>query len=552
MRTSEDGGGGDMRAAGRPGLGAVLVAAALAAGPLAGPTCARRLQSCLGRCEFEVLDHHRLLVLAEDVLSFQRFFDPRAVGEALREVTSLEVRCSQALLGETLQPFDPVWGKLAPGLLRLELHRCRVMSLAPRALASLTSLTSLVVDNQDEGSPFVASEGGLEGMVRLASFQLSHARLGALDHTLFHRHVRHNLIKVFLTNNGLTRVERHALCGMPRLSDLDLSCNKLDTATLDFLRCAPSLYLLNLSHNALQSLTRASLTHSPTLHTLDLSHNNLSSVAEVTVALNASASLRRVILAGNPWRCNHTALLDLHGMREGGLRVVDWRQLTCSQDGEQLLVQEWLFPHAGGGVRAWHVVLGVAGAVGALCCVLAVRNRSRHIPVAPWLWPHKVLPRKRKHHAPDSPSGKLPQPPTCLSVVADPEGELASPRNQPLKGLVNGISEALIDKVLSELPRPTPGGDEEDGASASYISYKAKLDPEVRGAEGQPQQRDEAQELPASTCPPSRDSDGGKATAAAVMAGTREPDEEEDDEEDDELPLTTSAGRWKGGGVKGW
>lgn len=535
VRLRESGRGADMRAAERPGLGAVVVAAALAAGPLAAPTCARRVQSCLGRCEFEVLDHHRLLVLAEDVLSFQRFFDPRVVGEALQEVTSLEVRCSQALLGETVQPFDPAWGTLAPGLLHLELHRCRVMSLAPRALASLGSLTSLTVDNQDEGSPFVASEGGLEGMTRLASFKLSHARLGALDHTLFHRHARHNLIKVFLTHNGLGRVERHALCGMPRLSDLDLSCNKLGTAALDFLRCAPSLYLLNLSHNALQGLTGTSLAHSPTLHTLDLSHNNLSSVADITATLNTSASLRRVFLTGNSFRCNYTALLDLHGLRAGGLRVADWRRLTCRQGGERLLVQEWLFPHAGGGVRAWHVVLGVAGVVGALCCVLVLRNRGRHLPAAPWLWPHKTLPRHREQFAPDSPSGKLPQPPTCLSVVAASERGQNSPTAQPLKGLVNGISEALIDKVLSELPRPTTGGDEEDEAATSYISYNAKLEPEEGGVAGHRQRLHDAHNAPASAPSGPGDSCIGEATETA----TREPDE---DEHDKDLPLTTSAG----------
>lgn len=526
-----------MRAAERPGLGAVVVAAALAAGPLAAPTCARRLQSCLGRCEFEVLDHHRLLVLAEDVLSFQRFFDPRVVGEALREVTSLEVRCSQALLGETLQPFDPTWTTLAPGLLHLELHRCRVMSLAPRALASLSNLTSLTVDNHDEGSPFVASEGGLEGMERLASFRLSHARLGALDHTLFHRHARHNLIKVFLTHNGLSRVERHALCGMPRLSDLDLSCNKLGTGALDFLRCAPSLYLLNLSHNALQGLTGTSLAHSPTLHTLDLSHNNLSSVAEITAAFNTSASLRRVFLVGNSFPCNYTALLNLHGLRSGGLRVADWRRLTCKQGGERLLVHEWLFPHAGGGVRAWHVVLGVLGVLGALCCVLALRNRGRHLPAAPWLWPYKMPPRQRTQPALESPlSSKLPQPPTCLSVVAGTEEDLDSPKAPPLKGLVNGISEALIDKVLSELPRPTAGGDEGDGAATSYISYKAKLEPEEKGVAGQSQRPYKVQDPPPSSPPASRNKDVGEATA--VM--TRDPDENEDYEK--ELPLNTSAG----------
>ena len=524
-----------MREAGWPDLGAaVLVAAALAAGPLASPTCARRLQSCLDRCEFEVLDRHRLLVLAEDVLSFQRFFNPRAVGEALQEVTSLEVRCSQALLGETLQPFDPSWSPLAPRLLHLELHRCRIMSLAPRALATLETLTSLIVDNQDEGSPFMASEDGLEGLVRLASFRLSHARLGALDHTLFHRHARHNLIKVFLTHNGLARIERQALCGMPRLSDLDLSYNKLGVASLDFLRCAPSLYLLNLSRNALHDLPRASLTHSLTLHTIDLSHNNLSSVTALVIALNASVSLRKVFLAGNPWQCNRTEMLDLHNLRTDRLRVVDWRLLTCRQGKARLLVQEWLFPHVRSDVRAWHVVLAITGVVGGLCCLLVLRNRAWHLPSAPWLWPHKVLPRDGGRPDPDSPSNKLPQPPTCLSVLASPEEASTSPKNLPRKGLVNGISEALIDKILSELPRPASGGEEDDKVEPSYISYNTQLDPEEQRPAGHLQRQYEHQNLLAPAPPISEDVGGGKG--AAIL-------NHDEDMSDETLPLTTSAGR---------
>ncbi|MPC24380.1 TLR4 interactor with leucine rich repeats [Portunus trituberculatus] len=523
-----------MGAAGRSGLRAVVLVAALAAGPLASPTCARRLQSCLDRCEFEMLDHHRLLVVADDVLSFQRFFEPVAVGAALQDVTSLEVRCSQALLSETLQPFNPAWDALAPDLLHLELRRCRIMSLAPRALARLANLTSLVVDNQDEGGPFLASKGGLQGLTRLASFRLSHARLGSLDHTLFHQNVRHNLIKVFLTHNGLTHIEPHALCGMPRLSDLDLSCNKLDVTSLDFLQCTPSLYLLNLSRNALQSLPRASLTHSPTLHTLDLSHNNLSSTAALVAAFNATTSLRQVFLAGNPWRCNRTALLQLHGLRTARLQVADWHLLACRHGEERLLVQEWLFPHVGGGVRAWHVILGVMGVAGGLCCLLAVRGRVRRLPTFPWLWPRKVLPYDVGHLAPDSPPGKLPKPPTCVSVLAVPEEVVPPPKDAPLKGLVNGISEALIDKVLSELPRPVPRGEEESAPETSYVSYKSQLDPEERRPAGHHKRQQEQQALSAPG--PPLLGDAGNSPAAASQG------RDDEDVSDENLPLTTSAG----------
>ncbi|KAK8396810.1 hypothetical protein O3P69_005048 [Scylla paramamosain] len=408
------------------------------------------------------------------------------------------------------------------------------MSLAPRALARLASLTSLVVDNQDEGGPFLASKGGLQGLGGLASFRLSHARLGGLDHTLFHQDVRHNLIKVFLTHNGLARIEPHALCGMPRLSDLDLSCNKLGVASLDFLQCTPSLYLLNLSRNALQELPLASLTHSPTLHTLDLSHNNLSSAAALVAALNATASLRQVFLAGNPWRCNRTALLQLHGLRAARLQVSDWRFLACRRGEERLLVQEWLFPHAGGGVRAWHVILGVTGVAGGLCCLLGVRGRLRRLPPVPWLWPRKVLPYDVGRLAPDSPPGKLPKPPTCMSVLAVPEEVVPPPKDGPLKGLVNGISEALIDKVLSELPRPAPRGEEDGAPETSYVSYKSRLDPEERRPAGHPRRQQEQQVLSAPGRP--LPGDAGEGSAAV----TQERDDE--DVSDENLPLTTSAG----------
>ncbi|XP_063843907.1 proline-rich protein 36-like [Scylla paramamosain] len=129
---------------------------------------------------------------------------------------------------------------------------------------------------------------------------------------------------------------------MPRLSDLDLSCNKLGVASLDFLQCTPSLYLLNLSRNALQELPLASLTHRPTLHTLDLSHNNLSSAAALVAALNATASLRQVFLApATRGVCNRTALLHAARLTGGA---------------------------PAGGVRAWLVILGVTGVAGGLCC----------------------------------------------------------------------------------------------------------------------------------------------------------------------------------------
>lgn len=89
-------------------------------------------------------------------------------------------------------------------------------------------------------------------------------------------HLPHDTMILLLSSNQISRIPGHAFRDLPRLQELDLSRNAIETLDADaFHGISNSLRTLDLSHNRLQGLPRDAFTR---IHA-------------------------RVGLAGNPWHC---------------------------------------------------------------------------------------------------------------------------------------------------------------------------------------------------------------------------------------------------------
>lgn len=523
---------------------------------------AYRTANCLDRCEFEIRNTDALVVYAEDILSFQRFFDPERLGAAAQEVTSLHVICSKALLGETVTAFQASWAPLTSRLLRLHLQQCRIMSFSPQAFQEFQCLTSLVVDNRNEGSPFVSSHGGLRGLPSLASFTLTRVRLRYLGRDLFQNASKHNLLKVYLNHNYLTKVDEYTFCGMRRLSDLDLSHNRLSDNRVDFLACIPSLYLFNISSNSIRELEKSAFSRNPMLHVLDLSQNNFTSINSLTNLVNETKSLKKLYLSGNPLVCNLTSLSRLHHLvSQADIRIVDWESMLCLQDEEWVNVQDLLFPFGLRRLfRVWHVAVVVTVFLVCFCCCLGLRYHADHPEVASqtalWQVIHRCFVGAAARRHSQALQTKLPQTNTCISILQCTEGEhLAGPRYEEVISEIKHKKSITVKDVATQSPfaikRETGSNDDivnairseevQEVCQSTYISYKTQLEPDSQ----QNTQGPESTVLEVLDDPeaPERDllQDGGARSPAERECHREEKSNEEDFEDD--LPLSTSAGK---------
>ncbi|XP_042883849.1 uncharacterized protein LOC122260570 [Penaeus japonicus] len=521
---------------------------------------AYRSTNCLDRCEFEIRNTDALVVYAEDILSFQRFFDPARLGTAAQEVTSLHVICSKALLGETVTAFQASWAPLTNRLLRLRLQRCRIMSFAPQAFQEFQCLTSLVVDNRNEGSPFVSSHGGLRGLPSLASFALTRVRLRYIGRDLFQNASKHNLLKVYLNHNFLTKVDAYTFCGMRRLSDLDLSHNRLSGSRVDFLACIPSLYLFNISSNSIRELNKSVFSRNPMLHVLDISHNNFTSVNTLVNLVNETKSLKKLYLSGNPLACNLTSLSQLHLLAtHSDIRIVDWELMLCLQNEEWVSVQDLLFPYGFRRLfRVWHVAVVVTVFLVCFCCCLGLRYHADHPEVvsqtALWQVIHRCfLGAVARRHS-QGMETKLPQTNTCISILQCSEGELlAGPRYEEVISDIKQKKSITVKDVATQSPfaikRETESSSDitnairaeaQEPCQSTYISYKAHLEPDSQLNT----------EVPECTGPQVLEGPGTSEEDLQQEEGARPPGPQEShrgergSEEDFEadLPLSTSAG----------
>ncbi|XP_068209072.1 uncharacterized protein [Palaemon carinicauda] len=542
------------------------------------PGTAVKYSNCLGRCELQVFNTHELFIRAEDILSFQRFFDPDVIGDILRDVTSLRVECSQALLGETLRPFQSSWVPFIAKILELRIQECRVLSLAPSALKDFKSLTSLRIDNAEEGSPFMAEEGGLEGLRNLASFSLTRVRLRALNHSLFHNHTSNKLMKVYLSHNSLDDIDQCTFCGMQRLSDLDLSFNQLRGSNMDFLQCVHALYLLNVSHNAILSVNVDAFQYNEILHTVDLSHNKLSSFSSVVHLLNRTKTLRQVFLANNPWKCNVTSLVQLRYLGSvTGVQIEDWDILKCLDKGKWITAQQLVFPFTFAQIfRFWHAMLIVAFICLCFCSVLTVKCFAEPLhetlPVALWhLMRNSLRPSSRRMEFTESLPSKIQRSGNSGKVQCAEEGRSHSDNcesnhsGKENNGKIEDarqVSEIIIGNIIVEnnkinsVTSPSTLGKSSNSVSrqrigkennsVSYVSYKTSLDPSEKGEEhlklkGKSQNRNSKSNSKQNE----KNEDKGNDETKEVNDGGENGNNDnlvDDETQNEDLPLTTSAG----------
>ncbi|XP_066987963.1 uncharacterized protein [Macrobrachium rosenbergii] len=535
------------------------------------PGAATKYSNCLGRCELEVVNTHELFVRAEDILSFQRFFDPEILGNVLHDVTSLRVECSQALLGETVKPFQSSWVPFIAKILELHVQECRVLSLAPAALRDFKSLTSLRIDNAEEGTPFMAAEGGLEGLRNLASFTLTRVRLRSLNHSLFHNHTSNKLMKVYLSHNSLDDIDQCTFCGMQRLSDLDLSFNQLRGSDMEFLHCVHALYLLNVSHNTISSVNADTFQYNEILHTVDLSHNKLSSFSSVVRLLNRTKTLKEVFLANNPWKCNVTSLIQLRYLGGvTGVQIADWDILQCLEKGKWVTAQQLVFPFTFGHIfRFWHAMLIVAIIILCFCSVLAVKCFAEPLhetlPVALWrlmrnsLRPSsrrmeftESLPSKVQHSGNSHNAGKLQSAEEGRSNSANCEGNHAGKGDGKVAEEGLQVSEIIMGNIIAENNKKVDSApstlklvkssndfsrnrmDKKVSPvnDVSYVSYKTSLDHDAIGMQDEKKGSVEGESGNGET---KRFKDEGEEGGEDIADKSETQDGED-------LPLTTSAG----------
>ena len=214
------------------------------------------------------------------------------------ERTNFSVIPSETTRGLRILCEDSSLGRLEPGgfsrlhlLEQLEIRGCALESLPRGAFQGLDSLTGLSVVSASEGSSVLRlEEGALANLTRLRRLDLS--------------------------ENGMREFPSGELCGLPSLTHLNVSRNKIgstfDLALSSLPSCLANLSLLDLSGNEITSLESTSLPALDSLHQLRLNDNFIrfistdffsnSSVHTLDMRNNQIAHLPSGLLAGVPLR----------------------------------------------------------------------------------------------------------------------------------------------------------------------------------------------------------------------------------------------------------
>jgi hypothetical protein len=172
--------------------------------------------------------------------------------------------------------------KLGKGLARLtrlrELHLCRNQLTSLDGLAGLSALETCTVDHNRLCQ--VTAEQ-VKGLVKLDELRMSGNQLESLG---------------FLAA-GATRSQP----SLPSLVQLDASNNRLRAASLRDLPPLPQLAELNLAGNQIEEIEPGFVSSFPSLEILDLVGNLLSKGTEDLAHLKEIASLRELLIQGNPF-----------------------------------------------------------------------------------------------------------------------------------------------------------------------------------------------------------------------------------------------------------
>lgn len=172
--------------------------------------------------------------------------------------------------------------KIGNGLARLtklrELHLSRNLLSSLDGLGSLVALETCSLDN-NKLCQITAEQ--VKGLGKLDEFRIAGNQLQSLS---------------FLAA-GATKTQP----SLPSLSQLDASCNRLSAASLRHLPPLSQLGELNLSGNQIEEIEPCFVSACPTLEILDLGGNLLRRGVEDLANLKEIASLRELLIQGNPF-----------------------------------------------------------------------------------------------------------------------------------------------------------------------------------------------------------------------------------------------------------
>ncbi|KAJ3600254.1 hypothetical protein NHX12_031240 [Muraenolepis orangiensis] len=137
------------------------------------------------------------------------------------------------------------------------------------------------------------------------------------------------LRRLFLQHNNISVVDRHGFADLVGLLGLDMSFNKLETLVNHAFYGLKNLEYLLLSNNLFRHfLQDGTKQHLPKVRYLDLRDNALA-----TITPDFPEHMEKLLLSGNPWKCDcHSLPLQNYSVRSP---LVVPRQVETHAEGEE-------------------------------------------------------------------------------------------------------------------------------------------------------------------------------------------------------------------------